>query len=391
MDKPYYPHRPISSLDALAKTLGVHPKLLDDFHRKANNSYSSFTITSKSGKIRTVFEPKYELKKLQKRINQRIFEEVRFPLYLQGGIKDSEAKRDYINNAKVHALSNTLINLDIKNFYDNIRDTYVHNIFKYLFKFPDDVSTVLTSLVTLNGRVPQGACTSSYVANLVFFNSEYRIVSKLRNKNINYTRLLDDITLSSDLRLTEKDTSRLIKDVIGLFKKYSLKIQNKKTKVSIKNSSAHPYDVTGLWVGHSYPKLRKSERRYIRQLVYECEKKYREDPSSAEYHKFWHHVSGQVAKMQRLKHAQAKDLRNRLAEILPTLDQIAKLKLESDVKKLINRKHPTYSKYGDLARINKAFYYLGIMSRTDKKRSRNLRKQLKMTYPALPTKREYWL
>jgi retron-type reverse transcriptase len=187
LDKPYYPHRPISSLEALAKKLGVHPKLLDDFCNKANDSYTSFTITSKSGKVRTVFEPKYELKKLQKRINQRIFEDVRFPLYLQGGIKDDENKRNYIKNAKFHALSNTLINLDIKNFYDSIQQDYVFKIFKFFFKFPDDVSKALTSLVTLNGRVPQGACTSSYIANLIFFNSEYNIVSKLRSQKINYT------------------------------------------------------------------------------------------------------------------------------------------------------------------------------------------------------------
>ena len=203
--------------------------------------------------------------------------------------------------------------------------------------------------------------------------------------------MLDDITISSSHQLDENNVSSLIKEVIGLFKKYNLRVQNKKTKVSHKTTSAQPYDVTGLWVGHSYPKLRKSERRYIRQLVFECEKKFAEDPASEEYHKFWHHVLGQVAKMQRLKHTQAKGLRARLAETLPTLDLMAARKLEMDVNKLLTRNHKNFSKYGDLARINRAFYYLGILSRTEKRKSRRLRRQLKLAYPALPTKQEYWL
>lgn len=81
-DKPYYPHAPIASLDSLAKTLGVAPKLLTDLSRDAHESYTHFRIYPK-GKLRDVYEPKYELKRLQKRINSRIFEKVQFPPYLR--------------------------------------------------------------------------------------------------------------------------------------------------------------------------------------------------------------------------------------------------------------------------------------------------------------------
>jgi hypothetical protein len=43
-DKPYYPHAPIGSLAMLAKTLGVHPKLLGDLAKKASSSYTHFVI-----------------------------------------------------------------------------------------------------------------------------------------------------------------------------------------------------------------------------------------------------------------------------------------------------------------------------------------------------------
>lgn len=179
MDKPYYPYSPIASIDSLSLTLGVVPKILLDIAKNSCTSYTEFVVSSKN-KDRLVYEPKYELKRIQKRINTRLFEKVEYPAYLQGGIKDHAIKRDYVENAKLHVDSNHLINLDIKSFYDNIKPCYVFDVYKKLFKFPDDVCEVLTLLTTYKNRVPQGACTSSYLANLIFFNSEYTLVREFR-------------------------------------------------------------------------------------------------------------------------------------------------------------------------------------------------------------------
>lgn len=84
MDKPYYPYSPIASIDSLSLTLGVVPKVLLDIAKNSSNSYTEFIVPSKN-KDRLVYEPKYELKKIQKRINARLFEKVQYPLYLQQG------------------------------------------------------------------------------------------------------------------------------------------------------------------------------------------------------------------------------------------------------------------------------------------------------------------
>lgn len=230
MDKPYYPFRPISSIAILAKTLGIHEKMLLNLANKVDDSYTEFLINVK-GKDRTVYEPKHDLKKLQKRINHRIFEKVQYPVYLQGGIKDPSNKRDYVENAKIHCERdpNIIISIDIKSFYDNIKSDYVFNVYKIFFNFPDEVSEILTKLTTFKNKVPQGACTSSYLANLIFFNTEYSLVSKFRSTGICYTRLLDDVTLSSNKFLSEEKISSSIKDVVAMFRKYKLKHNNKKT------------------------------------------------------------------------------------------------------------------------------------------------------------------
>lgn len=390
-DKPYYPHKPIGSIDALAKSLGVIPGLLKDMAENTSKSYIKFTVSGKNGKKdREVYEPKFELKRIQKRINSRIFESIEFPTYLQGGIKDDLSPRDYIKNSVQHAGSKSLIGLDIKNFYPNIREEHVLSLFKNLFNFPDDVSSLLTSLVTLEGRVPQGACTSSYIANLVFFNSEYKIVSALRNKGLTYTRLLDDITISSAKLINQECSIEHIKSVAGLVKKLDLRLNNTKTKIERSDDLKSEYEVTGVWVGHGIPKLRKSDRKYIRQLVYICEKEADKSISSDEYHKLWNRVSGQVAKCTRLGHPQAKDYRLRLSKILPTYDETTKNKLISDSIRLIKKPLPSHNRISVINAYRKTIYALGILSRTDRSLSKNLRRKLQARFANLPSKAEMW-
>lgn len=389
-DKPYYPHNPIASIDSLAKTLGVIPALLQDLARDTASSYVSFNITSKSGKERDVYEPKYELKRLQKRINSRIFEKVIFPPYLQGGIKDTNNPRDYIENSKNHAGSKFLIGLDIRDFYNSIKSDRVLEIFKNFFHFPDEVSSILANLVTLNGRVPQGACTSSYIANLVFFNSEYSLVSRLRSQGYTYTRLLDDITVSSSNLIPQAKATKIIESASALAKKYNLKLNTDKTKLERADDLKADYVVTGVWVGHGVPKLRKADRRYIRQLVYICEKECLKDRHSDEYHKLWNRVSGQVSKVSRLGHPEAKALRQRMSKILPWYDNGKKAVLIFEANKLLKKPTASHSRIGVIASYHRMIHALGVLSRTDRHTSKTLRQKLKQRYSAIPTKSEMW-
>jgi hypothetical protein len=390
MDKPYYPYQAIGSVDILARTLGISPRMLISISTRIDNSYTEFKLHPhpKTNKVRTVYDPKFELKKLQKRINSRIFEKVQYPTYLQGGIKAPDS-RDYVENAKIHAKSKTLVSLDIKNFYPNIKEEYVFGIFKQLLKFPDDVSRILTKITTYKGFVPQGGVTSSYIANLIFFNTEYSIVSALRGKGVLYSRLLDDVSISSEDKLCEADISKYIKLVVSMFSKYDLKLNTKKTKkeYSGKNTS---YEVTGLWVGHAKPKARRVERRYVRQLVYNCEIKYQSMKNEPDYHDLWNKSSGFVAKLERLKHSQAKSLRTRLNVILPCYSDFEIIKTKKLVRKALKVPREYHQKHGHIKIFNKLIYRCGILGRTNKPLAKKLRRELKKHYQNVPTIREYW-
>lgn len=392
MDKPHYPYKPIASVEALAKTLGVSEPILKTIACKVDTSYTEFLIESK-GKDRTVYDPKFNLKKIQKRINSRLFEKVVFPQYLHGGIRDAIHKRDYVENAKAHSISGakTLINLDIKSFYDNIRYQKVHNVFKYFFRFPDAVCDILTSLTTYRNKVPQGACTSSYIANLIFFNSEYLEVSALRRNGVVYTRLLDDVTLSSPRHLSEDEISTYIKSIHGMFTKHGLKFNKKKIKIEHLSSKKDGFQVTGLWVGQRLPKTTRNERRYIRLLVRVCEKEYNKSMYDESYHALWNKVSGLVAKLNRLEQSNHKALRERLSKIMPLYDESDKKKIIRECKSLLKLNPASEIKHGHIDSINKAYGKLGILSRNNKTVSRLWRKRLKSHFRKIPTKREIWL
>jgi len=389
-DKPYYPHASIGSVAMLAKTLGVHPKLLNDLAGRANDSYTHFVIRTKGDKERNVYEPKYELKKLQKRINSRLFEKVHYPFYLQGGVKDENHPRDYIENSRIHAGSKSLISLDIRNFYDNIPYESVVNIFKYFFNFPDEVSDLLFKIVTRDGKVPQGACTSSYVANLIFHNSEYNFVSRLRNQGVTYSRLLDDVTLSSSRLLSQDEVSGYITYVAGLFSEHKLRIKKSKTKIERSDDLSAEYTVTGVWVGHGVPKIRRAERDLIRHSVYICEREYQKDRFRDEYHELWNKVSGQVAKLTRLEHSQALKLRARMRDILPLYDGKATAAIIREADLLLKRPKTSHVKVSVVNAYRRLINRLGILTRTNKTLARGLRRQLKTKFSDVPSKVLMW-
>lgn len=86
-DKPYYPLAPIGSLAVLAKTLGVHPKILHDLAEKASVSYTHFVIETKGGKMRDVYEPKYELKNFRKELTQDFLRKFDIPITCKVGLR----------------------------------------------------------------------------------------------------------------------------------------------------------------------------------------------------------------------------------------------------------------------------------------------------------------
>lgn len=384
-----FTYSPIGSTKVLADLLGFSEKKLLLIANNANQEYFDFTITN-NNKIRSISEPKLTLKKIQKRINSRIFSGIVFPGYLQGGIKASENyKRDYVENAKKHCHAKTLINIDVQDFYPSIHKEKIKDVYRYLLKYPTDVVDVLTKLTTYNDYLPQGGCTSSYLANLVLFNHEYKLVNYLNSKKITYTRLIDDMTIScSDSRLTYKECESIIRKIAGMLKLHDLSIKNNKTLITHNNAPFSSFKVTGLHVKHKTPKVSGKDRKYIRQLVYICEKT--NDRSTNEYHTLWNKASGKVAKINRLNYPQAVALRQRLSKVLPIFDDYQKSKIISNINKLLKIDKDQKEHYKIVKRINDLNFKLNILGRSDAHLASHLREKIFLHFGKIQTNNERW-
>ncbi|CNK69731.1 Uncharacterised protein [Yersinia kristensenii] len=176
-----------------------------------------------------------------------------------------------------------------------------------------------------------------------------------------------------------------------MFTKHGLKQNKKKMKIESIQNKKDGFQVTGLWVGHAEPKTRRDERRYIRLMVYVCEKEYPNSMSTESYHELWNKTSGLVAKLNRLNQSNYKSLRERLGAVLPLYNDSERDKIIRECKSLLKLDSSKPVSYGQLDSINKIYSRLGILARNNTNLSRSWRKKLRSHFRKLPTKKEIWL
>lgn len=188
----------IVSMGDVAHRLGVRLDRLcevaDEISKDKWSHYSQFSLRSRKNPktFRVITPPRDELKRIQKRIKQRIFD--RFPLSSSshGGVSG----RSVDSNARVHLGKEWVVTVDIKGFFPSIRPAVVCRCFVRELGFGRDVARLLTRLVTVRNGVPQGAPTSTGVANLILCGLDAQIGVDAASIGVSYTRYLDDITFS---------------------------------------------------------------------------------------------------------------------------------------------------------------------------------------------------
>ena len=220
-----YSHRPIVKLSSLEKIFG---KTINELEKIISNIESYYKENKPNMKGRVTNRVLNPLKIIQWEINENFLKKVYFPKYTHGFIE----KRSIMTNASQHLQKKILINVDIKKFYDNCKTDIIFNIWKYFFKFSDEGSRILTGLTTLNGKLPQGTCTSPRLSNLIFWKDEPKLVSKFISLGLSYTRYGDDISISSCERKTNKEQENIISDVYGMLKSNGFSPNRKKHCIS---------------------------------------------------------------------------------------------------------------------------------------------------------------
>lgn len=183
------------------------------------------------------------LKLIQSRIAKRVLRNLPVSKCAHGGLLG----KSNITNAKIHKGKKYHFQTDVRHFYPSITNTMVYQML-LSHGFPHHVASILTRLMTRNGAVPQGVATSSYVANLVFADIDNRI-GQLLTQNSAYTRLIDDLTIST----TEPIDQTIIDRVIQAITTEGFRIHPRKTFYKV-----GPIDITGTRVSNN--QLRPSQK-----------------------------------------------------------------------------------------------------------------------------------
>ena len=153
--------------------------------------------------------------------------------------------------------------------------------------------------------------TSSYLANLVFWNQEPRLQAKLVRKNIVYSRFVDDISVSSKQFLAEEDKTALIAQVYGMLKRHNYKAKRRKHEIF---TSGRRMITTKLMV-NSKPALPSEARQNIRAAVHALEQRVLSGERGSEIATELNRVTSRVGNLGILHATEATPLKARLRNV----------------------------------------------------------------------------
>ncbi len=161
-----------------------------------------------------------QLKVIQSAIKNKILAPIPLPHNIHGGVKG----RNNITNAKPHQGNKYQFTTDLQDFYPSISSTHVYTTF-LLLGFSDHFSHWLTKLTTWKYELPQGTPTSTHIANLVFLETDKKLITLCELHKLTYTRYVDDLTFSSP-----QDFRPFLNDILSIINDGGFNISYRKTK-----------------------------------------------------------------------------------------------------------------------------------------------------------------
>lgn len=303
MNTAKYTRKPVYSLNSLSLMLGVSPTLLVKLAASSNGLYREVLQKKKDNSVRVTFDAFQPLKKIQRRIVDRLLVHVVYPKYLHGGIRDVSFPRSPFSNADPHLGAKSIALQDITNFFPSISRQKIKGIFSDFFRFEEKVSELLSFIVTKDGFVPQGASTSSYLANLVFWDVEPRLVDWINSRGFVYTRFADDITISSKTIVDDVKWAEIISKVTGMlaskgFKQKRSKLHVLKKGQALDRGGKHEsLVVTGLGISGFNTGVVKVERYKIKAAVRQFEIVIESGKDFEEVKHLYHSAMGRVGRL----------------------------------------------------------------------------------------------
>lgn len=261
--------RTISTVEELAELLGVPTESIKylAFEARPAARYATFQVAKHSGGHRRIEAPRARLREVQRRLLALLTPEYRPRKVVHGFVP----KRGILSNADPHANRALVLNVDLQDFFPSINPGRVRGaLMAKPLGLHEDVATLITRLTTVHNRLPQGAPTSPFLANLVCAKLDSELLRLAKAHGLRYTRYADDITLSTRKRLMDPSIAALARPPSGteatvgnalrsIIEGNGFRVNDPKVRLYSRSSAQR---VTGLIV-NKFPNV---ERRFVREL-----------------------------------------------------------------------------------------------------------------------------
>jgi RNA-directed DNA polymerase len=253
-------------MNFFTKELSHYAALADNI--KIN--YRTFPIEKKSGKLRWIDAPSADLKNAQLEILFNFLYKFSPHPAATGFIKGFGVHE----GAARHVGAKFVINLDLSNFFNSIKKGRVIKLFHHLLlriMEMNDIQNIdkvefnrlrdlLVSLCIYKNRLPQGACTSPAIANLIAEKLDEQLYSFAEEHDLIYSRYADDLSFSGN----GKSDPSIINEIVQIIEQNDFKVNNKKTSVKTSNKRMV---VTGIVVNKQLG-LPKYKRKIFRATLH---------------------------------------------------------------------------------------------------------------------------
>ena len=187
--------------------------------KKIYIGFNMYYDVYQSGK-RAIHAPSKELKRIQKLILSFIKTKYQLKLNISGA-------------SNVHCGQKWVLKLDIRKFYESFSDKQLRETIALIYKnidLPEDMTKkYLFEFLTINGKLPTGAPTSPYLANIAFAMLEIddKILEFCKQEKINYSRYMDDMFFSCESKAKLKKAEKV---AVSLLKENGFNINHEKTQ-----------------------------------------------------------------------------------------------------------------------------------------------------------------
>lgn len=258
----------ILSLRRLSALLGKSPARLKEIAAELDadirSHYTAFMQRNKKNpaKSRKITAPEPELKEIQARLHAQL-RKIELAESVHGGVLGKSPR----SNAEQHLAQPWVVNVDVKDFYPSVSNTEVHRMFRRL-GWGADVARLVTRLTTVDGALPQGAPTSTAIANLVLASIDNRLPTEGEKLGSRHTRFVDDYTFSGT------NPMPLIQHVGRGLSAHGLKIYRKNAKFQSKpklriTPASRRQEVTGLVVNSRRgPSVSRTYRDNLKTAIF---------------------------------------------------------------------------------------------------------------------------